>query len=625
MLKVLDKPAASKPTAPRPPERRPVLIFINDYGALSAHDRWNATSAEAYVSAEEVERLIAAGTQPRDLQTNLHTGEGLSAAVALANARQYTFHDGKIMDSLDLINHLSFGPDWSRGTRPRHRWVPSQVNLSSANVAFLATFLGQRGFDLRVIENYQLDRADLNAYLENEDDVLAVLISTTHVHNFQMLGDIARDVKNRRAGVPVIAGGILLRHFHDLLEKGADAHESWINYHEAESPKEHIEESLRYVDYLISEQRGETSLLALLTALRDRTDVHQVPNLSIVNNRGNIEFTFVEREPHELCLQEPILWNQLPYTPQKVVCTVTSRGCPYRCRFCVLYDSYPKMLFKPIEVFAEEVKSLRSCRDVSFAWLLDIEAFVGRKRTNQLLDVLIRHNPGILWGIATRADTITEEAAAKMKDAGVALVYMGLESGDQGQLDRMDKRMTIEDSYRALEILNKYGIGVSTSWVVGYPGETEETLRNTISMIEQSQALYHLSVLHYHPGLSKLAEVRQDFDIEYLGSPVQWKHPTMTSAQAAQAVFDIRSQVKHAVNEGSDSLFVMSYLLASGLSVGECYDLFRTHNQLDAVNRGLGSGNRDALLQRATGFARRVTWGGGPRDWATPAPTVTAA
>jgi anaerobic magnesium-protoporphyrin IX monomethyl ester cyclase len=532
-----------------------------------------------------------------------------NAAVAYANASQYTFHDGRILDTLDLMNHLSFGPDWEQSALKRGRYLPSQMAASSCNVAFLTTFLQRRGFDVRVVENVQLETALLNSELDGDEDIVAAVISTTHIHSFNHLGRVCRQIKARRPKLPIVAGGILLRHFNELLTKGADAQASWINYHEAMEPSEEIQAVLQSLDYVVSDLRGEQTLVRFLQALADGTDVSTVPNLTILSPSGKIAFTKTEPEQRDEVLYEPIAWNELPYTPHKVIYTISSRGCPWRCRFCVLYESYPKMLFKPLEVWKAELKSLRYCRDVSFAWLIDIEPLVGRKRTHDLLDAITQYNPGIQWGVGTRADTIDEDVARKMRDANVKLVYMGLESGDQGQLDRMNKRMSLKDSRNAIELLHKYGIAVSTSWVIGYPGETDETLDNTVKLIDESRALYHLSVLHYHSGLSELAKVKAELGIEGLGSPTWWRHRTMDSVGAAKSVLRIQSQVKHAVNEGSDSLIIMSYLLAAGFTPSQAYEVFRLGKQLSAINRGTGTGPAAPVVAQLKEHAQRVTWG----------------
>lgn len=165
---------------------------------------------------------------------------------------------------------------------------------------------------------------------------------------------------------------------------------------------------------------------------------------------------------------------------------MTTRGCPYICAFC----SSPAVMGKKVrgwsvEQVINELKYLYfelNIKEISF---VDDVFTINRKRTLQLCNEMVKNQIRITWFCNARADHIDEEIAKSLQQAGCHQVYLGFESGSQSILDNINKRATIEKLINGAVILKKYGINRSIGFVIGLPGETDDTVTQSIKLAQQ--------------------------------------------------------------------------------------------------------------------------------------------
>ena len=171
-----------------------------------------------------------------------------------------------------------------------------------------------------------------------------------------------------------------------------------------------------------------------------------------------------------------------------MVTMMTTRGCPYRCEFC----SSPAVMGKKIRGWSVEqvIKELAylhfelGVKEISF---VDDVFTINRKRTIELCNKIIENQIEITWFCNARADHINEEIAEVMKKAGCHQTYLGFESGSQKILDIIRKGTTVERLTLGANILKNYGIARSIGFVIGLPGETDETVCQSIELAKKLQ------------------------------------------------------------------------------------------------------------------------------------------
>jgi radical SAM superfamily enzyme YgiQ (UPF0313 family) len=160
---------------------------------------------------------------------------------------------------------------------------------------------------------------------------------------------------------------------------------------------------------------------------------------------------------------------------------VTSRGCPFSCGFC--YNTVKRYRMRSPENILEELVLLRRKHNVRFVEFNDILFTANRKRAKRVFELLIQENLGLNFAFKARAPELNDEFVALAKRAGAVQIGFGVESGVQAILDRMNKKTTVAQCAKGIEIVRRHGLRCHTGYVLGYPGETPETIRQTVDFI----------------------------------------------------------------------------------------------------------------------------------------------
>jgi hopanoid biosynthesis associated radical SAM protein HpnJ len=191
----------------------------------------------------------------------------------------------------------------------------------------------------------------------------------------------------------------------------------------------------------------------------------------------------------------------VPFLLNPYVSFYTSRGCPAMCTFCLWPQTHSGHRWR-----------LRSTQDVVNEVRYVLENFPGlreiffdddtfnyqKRRTLELCAELKKLN--FTWSCTSRVTTDAETLRA-MKDAGCRLLIVGYESGDQQILKNIKKGATIEGAKRFTADAHKLGLVVHGDFIIGLPGETRETIRNTIEFAKRLDCeTVQVSIAHAYPG-----------------------------------------------------------------------------------------------------------------------------
>ena len=165
---------------------------------------------------------------------------------------------------------------------------------------------------------------------------------------------------------------------------------------------------------------------------------------------------------------------------------MSTRGCPNSCTFCASPVLVGRQLRGwPVENVLGQLKYLTrnlGVREISF---VDDGFTANRGRALALCQGMVELELDLSWFCNARADRVTPALAHVMANAGCHQVYLGLESGSQQMLDTVGKRTSIESMVRGAEILRTAGINLSAGFVIGLPGETDETVEATINLARE--------------------------------------------------------------------------------------------------------------------------------------------
>ncbi|MFC1461214.1 B12-binding domain-containing radical SAM protein [Verrucomicrobiota bacterium] len=166
------------------------------------------------------------------------------------------------------------------------------------------------------------------------------------------------------------------------------------------------------------------------------------------------------------------------------VTMITGRGCPHQCSFCV----YPQTMtgnrhrVRSIDNLITEIQYvIEAFPEMKEIFFEDDTLTGSKKRCREICDRIIRENIRFGWVGNSRAD-LDYETMCVMKQAGCRELCVGFESGNQVLLNEMDKKMTIEQEHAFMRDARRAGILIHGCFMVGFPGETNETMDKTMSL-----------------------------------------------------------------------------------------------------------------------------------------------
>src|SRR5688572_3882937 len=263
-------------------------------------------------------------------------------------------------------------------------------------------------------------------------------------------------------------------------------------------PSLSYEQTLELVPELDSVVRfeGEATLLELVDAIAAGKDWREIHGLAYRNENGDVIVT------RPRALLEDL--DQLPYPDREyepeavlgrsILPILASRGCARTCSFCSIHTFYraaPGRIVrtrKPAEV-VREMMSLHEEHGTTIFLFQDDDfplfGQVWRRWANEFVDELERSGLSrkVIWKMNCRADAVVRDLFIRMRDAGLYLVYMGLESGSEQGLETLHKQITVEQNLKAVETLKSIGLMWEYGFMLLDPSSTFESVRENLNFL----------------------------------------------------------------------------------------------------------------------------------------------
>lgn len=161
---------------------------------------------------------------------------------------------------------------------------------------------------------------------------------------------------------------------------------------------------------------------------------------------------------------------------------ITSRGCPYNCAFCS--SIYDRVRIYSADYVINEIKEIQKLSYNAIMFFDDI-FILNKKRLFKICEYLKKKE--IIWRCFVRADLVTHEMMRIMAKSGCKEIGIGVETGSQKILDIVNKRTTVEQNTKTIELARKCGVRSKTFIIVGLPGESKETIAETEQFIEKTK------------------------------------------------------------------------------------------------------------------------------------------
>ncbi|MGE5293532.1 MAG: B12-binding domain-containing radical SAM protein [Solirubrobacterales bacterium] len=235
------------------------------------------------------------------------------------------------------------------------------------------------------------------------------------------------------------------------------------------------------IDYAV---RGEGEAAMLELAASSGCGLNAIEGLSfrsgakIFHNSARLRLGDLDEIPIP---DRTLLMNRQTYSSEDMGLMMTSRGCPYSCSFCATDSNHVR--YRSIPYVIDEIKQVKAAWGTTQFSLKDDSFSVDKKRVEQFCDALEREGLNIAWECNTRVNLLTGELLARMKRAGCNSIKVGIESGSEQVLQRMNKRITLEQARKAATLLHKVGIHWTAYFLIGTPGESLEDIYRTLDFL----------------------------------------------------------------------------------------------------------------------------------------------
>jgi len=424
--------------------------------------------------------------------------------------------------------------------------------LPNLAVCYLKSYLSRRGLNIEIVNFFNSEKERFIELLKQSPN--AVALTTTFYVDDEPIIELVDFIRQHCPETKIIVGGPHIFNLHT---------------HHNPSTQGFLWKKLG-ADVYVFDPQGEATLNRVLQHLRETPEqsLGSIPNLIYRTNDDTFEKSGKEVENNGL--DENIVdWSffdrgfMVPTVPMR-----TARSCAFKCSFC----SYPflagELTLTGLEAVEHEMRHLKD-RGVKNIIFIDDTFNIPLPRFKDLCRMMIKNDFGFNWYSMYRCSNSDDEAFELLAESGCKGVFLGIESGSNTILKNMNKAAKKERYMDGIRKLQKNNVTTLASFIVGFPGETEETIQETIDFIEQTSPTFYRAQLYYHDV--KVPVHKQAKEYELTGAGYSWKHKTMDWQRAADHIEWMYRNIKNSSVfplHGFD-LESIAYLVGEGLELDQ--------------------------------------------------------
>lgn len=297
----------------------------------------------------------------------------------------------------------------------------------------------------------------LQRLMAEKPDVVAI---TAFTNNIAVIHTLSRSLKDACPGIKILVGGI-----HPTADQA------------------NVRGHLPHVDYFCIGE-GEVTFREFLLAQLEGGDPGSVPGILPQEDPGKYRPRSMIEDIDDLPMPTRTLDRGELYRAEHHI--FSSRGCPYLCNFCSSYQMWSrKVRYHSVERVLAEMQEIRELGGDRVIFVDDTFT-LNRKRVLALMAAFEQHGfSDMNIHVGARINTLDQELVDALKRGGVKSMSFGLETGSTRIQEASHKKLKREDIVDILKYVDSIGIHILTYFIVGHPGETEEDVAQTISLMRE--------------------------------------------------------------------------------------------------------------------------------------------
>lgn len=328
-------------------------------------------------------------------------------------------------------------------------------------IGYLASYARQHHFDVEFtyLDTRIAKKKEIEQFFNKPFDLIGITASS---QVFDEALEIAQKLKNNHPNTPICLGGS-----HASTEKGRCL----------------IAHPFDFVVY----GEGEQTFVDLISHIKGHKELNQIEGLMYKDEEGKIHTNKARSliaHIDEIPFPAYDLFEMNRYPQHRMT---SSRGCPFDCVFCNSSSLWTnKWRKRSPENVLSEIKFLIKNYGQKTLVFNDDSFNIDAQRVIDFCNLLIAEKMNIIWSTSIRVDIITQEVADLMHKSGCYNVSIGIESANDEVLKQMKKHNTKEKIYEGIQILRKADIDVMGQFMIGNPGDTLETVKESIDFAKNA-------------------------------------------------------------------------------------------------------------------------------------------
>jgi anaerobic magnesium-protoporphyrin IX monomethyl ester cyclase len=367
--------------------------------------------------------------------------------------------------------------------------IYKDMKMVPTGLGYLAAVARNAGMDVQILDQYA-ECLPMNRVFQRIRDFSPGLIGlSATTPNFFAAIHLARSIKSEFSHVPIVMGG----------------------YHPSVLPDQTLDDPA--VDFVIRDE-GEHALTQLSEALDAKwTNFDHIDGLSFKGRAGyvhnkkaaNIAVNSLPFPAYDLLPMHLYSSPSFSKFASPVYQMVASRGCPYRCTFCINAELNVSAKYRKrnIESVVDEMEMLAERYHAKQIQFWDPIFPLGKRHAQEFCQEITARSlhKRLVWNSTTRAEFLDEETIEIMVQAGCRGLGFGLESGVPEILQSVHKNLDLEKTRSTIRIAREKGLVLTGGFILGFPGETKETAQRTIDYAQSLDLHYaQFSIMVPYPG-----------------------------------------------------------------------------------------------------------------------------
>jgi len=358
--------------------------------------------------------------------------------------------------------------------------------LYPLGIGYIGAYLQQHGHNVEILDNNQrcLTKHEIVDFLKSKSpDIIGI---GAMVNSYNQVQNLSRLIKNTIKDIPIVLGGPMATYCSQIVLKNMDIDicvmgegeetsselfSVWPNY-----------ESINGISYMQGDKYIETPA----RTFKYGRDSYPYPGYdNLLNLENYLRFNLTSWETPFFHDKYMRLYRKKSVQGGRNFSMITGMGCPYKCTFCTNSTNYMKSRMRSPENVAKEASYLKDKYNISGIHFADDLLILNKSRTLELCSELKK--TGLQWaGQSVGRATADEEVVKSLSESGCVGFGLGIESGSDRLLQAMMKGSRTKDYVASFEYALKYNIGIRIQMLYGSPGETKETLQETISWFHKT-------------------------------------------------------------------------------------------------------------------------------------------